>query len=185
MAYGVNWVFERGRMGDYQAGYRKPPAADYPLGLAVAASACFPPLFNPLPAGVTPSELTGGRATPGAERDACIAGMRLTDGGCYDNMGLEPASYLMDGGYSEDLAKSVVADIRTDLDAFSDAEAAVLENHGYLMVDAAIRRHVGDLLPQVPAPLPPLRIPKPEWMDEDRVRRALKDSGRRTVLGRS
>lgn len=255
MAYGVNWVFERGRMGDYQAGYRKPPAPEYPLGRAVAASACFPPLFNPLPAAVTPLELKDGRAAAGPERDDCIAGLRLTDGGCYDNMGLEPvwknhryvlvsdagglftneadqgllwripryqgiqerqaralrkrwlisnfersdgqdldgtywavsggrASYEMEGGYSEELAKTVIADIRTDLDAFSDAEAAVLENHGYLLADAAIRRHVVDLLPPAPTPVPPLRIPQPDWMNEDRVRQALKDSGKRRVLGR-
>jgi NTE family protein len=90
----------------------------------------------------------------------------------------------MDDGYSEELAKSVIADIRTDLDAFSDAEAAVLENHGYLMADAAVRRHVEDLLPQAPAPVPPLRIPQPDWMDEQRVRRALEGSGRRKIFGR-
>src|SRR5512143_1366633 len=232
MAYGVNWVYERGRMGDYQAGYIRPPAPDFPLGRAVAASACFPPLFNPLPAKVAPTELQGGRLEPGPERDACISGLRLTDGGCYDNMGLEPvwknhryvlvsdagglftdeadkglawripryqgiqerqtralrkrwlisnferndgqeldgsywavgggrASYELPGGYSENLAKSVIAEIRTDLDAFSDAEAAVLENHGYLMVDAAIQRHVQDLLP---SPVPELRVPHPDWM---------------------
>jgi NTE family protein len=253
MAYGVNWVFERGRMGDWQAGYKKPPAPGFPVGRAVAASACFPPVFNPLPIALTPAELSGGSAKAGPERDACINGLRLTDGGCYDNMGLEPvwknhryvlvsdagglftsqgdsgllwripryyglqerqtralrkrwliasferhdeqeldgsywavgggrASYELPGGYSEDLAKTVIAEIRTDLDAFSDAEAAVLENHGYLMADAAIQRHVKDLLP--PAPVPPLRIPFPDWMDEARVRDALKDSGRRKILGR-
>jgi len=255
MVYGVNWVFERARMGDYQAGYLKPPSADFPLGRAVAASACFPPLFNPLHAGATAAELRDGRAVPGPERDACIAGLRLTDGGCYDNMGLEPvwkshryvlvsdagglftneadqgllwripryqgiqerqtralrkrwlisnferndgqdldgsywavgggrASYDREGGYSEELAKTVIADIRTDLDAFSDAEAAVLENHGYLMADAAISRYVEDLLPGSPAPAPPLLIPHPEWMDEDRVRAALKKSGSRKIFGR-
>jgi NTE family protein len=252
MAYGVNWVFERERMGDWQAGYVKPPPAGFPLGRAVAASACFPPLFNPLPIALPPAALRAGRAKAGPARDACIAGLRLTDGGCYDNMGLEPvwkshryvlvsdagglftdegdrgllwripryqgiqerqtralrkrwlvssfertdgqaldgsywavsggrASYEQEGGYSEDLAKTVIAGIRTDLDAFSDAEAAVLENHGYLMADAAIVRHVEALLP---APVPPLRVPHPEWMDDARVRAALKDSGRRRILGR-
>lgn len=255
MAYGVNWIYERDRMGDWQAGYKRPPAPDFPLGRAVAASACFPPVFNPIPAGVPPAELQGGRAKPGAERDACISGLRLTDGGCYDNMGLEPvwkthryvlvsdagglftnqgdsgllwrlpryqgiqerqtralrrrwlisnferndgqdldgsywsvsgdrASYELPDGYSEDVAKTVIADIRTDLDAFSDAEAAVLENHGYLMADAAIQRYVKDLVPQPPLPVPTLRIPYPDWMDEARVRHALKDSGSRRLLGR-
>jgi hypothetical protein len=53
------------------------------------------------------------------------------------------------------------------------------------MADAALRRHVEDLLPPPPAPVPPLQVPQPEWMEEDRVRRALKDSGRRKILGRS
>ena len=249
MAYGVNWVFERGRMGDYQAGYKEPLAPTYPLGRAIAASSCFPPVFNPLPAGIDPTELVGGKALPGPERDACIRGLRLTDGGDYDNMGLEPvwksheyvlvsdagglftnegdkgllwripryqgiqerqsralrkrwlisnfilgeikgtywavgggvASYGFSNGYSEDLAKDVIAEIRTDLDAFSDAEAAVLENHGYLMADAAIRKHADSLIQQ---PLPPVQIPHPDWMDERRVREALKDSGKRRVLGR-
>jgi NTE family protein len=102
--------------------------------------------------------------------------------GSYWAVGGGRASYELPGGYSEDLAKTVVAEIRTDLDAFSDAEANVLENHGYLMADAAIQRHVKDLLP--PAPVPQLRIPYPDWMDEPRVRAALEDSGRRKILGR-
>lgn len=249
MAYGVNWVFERGRMGDYQAGYQRPPAAAFPLGRAVAASACFPPVFNPLPAGLAPGELQGGKAPLGPERDECIRGLHLTDGGDYDNMGLEPvwkdhayvlvsdagglftnqgdrglgwripryqaiqerqaralrrrwlissfdlndldgtywavgssrAAYERTGGYPEDLARTVIAEIRTDLDAFTDAEAAVLENHGYWLADAAIERYAPSLLgPDAP----PARAPYPDWMDESRVRQALKDSGKRKILGR-
>ena len=248
MAYGVNWVFERGRMGDYQAGYKVPPPTTYPLGRAVAASSCFPPVFNPLPARINPTELLGGKALPGAKRDACIRGLRLTDGGDYDNMGLEPvwksheyvlvsdagglftdegdkgliwripryqgiqerqsqalrrrwlisnfdlgeikgtywavsggvASYGFSTGYSEDLAKDVIAEIRTDLDAFSDAEAAVLENHGYLMADAAIQKYAVCLIRDSL----PIQIPHPSWMDEKRVREALKESGKRRIFGR-
>jgi NTE family protein len=249
MAYGVNWVYERGRLGDYQAGYQRPPAAGFPLARAVAASACFPPVFNPLPAGVTPGELQGGKAPLGPERDECIRGLHLTDGGDYDNMGLEPvwkdhafvlvsdagglftsqgdrglawripryqaiqerqaravrkrwlissfdlndldgtywsvgssrSAYERAGGYAADLARTVIAEIRTDLDAFSDAEAAVLENHGYWLADAAIHRYAPALLG---AGAPPARDPHPEWMDEAKVRAALKDSGRRKTLGR-
>ena len=145
----------------------------------------------------------------------CLSDFRLTDGGAYDNMGLEPvwkghagvlvsdagglftqegdqgllwripryqgiqerqaralrkrwliasfgegtlegtywsvggaaAHYAPDArGYSEALSREVIAEIRTDLDAFSDAEAAVLENHGYLLADAALSRHVPALL---------------------------------------
>lgn len=251
MAFGVNWVFERTRMGDYQAGYIQPPPSDWPVGTAVAASACFPPVFNPLPMHFTASEYTGGHAPRGPARDAALSDLRLTDGGDYDNLGLEPVwndhafvlssdggstfefapdtnlfsriqryvsivenqaralrkrwlissfiANVMDGtywgvasarssydpddtaGYSKALATEMIDTIRTDLDAFSEAEAAVLENHGYLLADVAIRRHVRDLLP---SEAPPLAVPHPAWMDEARVRAALAGSGKQTVLGR-
>jgi NTE family protein len=249
MAFGVNWVFGRTRMGDYQAGYAV-PRYDYPLARAVAASSCFPPVFNPLPIGLSPSDLTGGKASRGPERDALIAGLRLTDGGNYDNLGLEPVwkshktILCSDGGlvfdseadhglfwrlkrylsiidnqslalrkrwliggfidglfegtywgiasavesfevdvspaYSKDFAKRVIARVRTDLDAFSDAEIAVLENHGYTLAEAAIRRHLPQLLPN---PVPPFALPHP-WIPEDEARRLLRDSGKSTLLGR-
>lgn len=84
-------------------------------------------------------------------------------------------------GYSKDLARDVIAKIRTDLDAFSEAEAAILENHGYYLADAAIRKHVTQLLPD---PLPELRPPHPQWVDEARVREALRESSRRKICGR-
>jgi NTE family protein len=93
MAYGVNWVFERARVGDYQAGYLS-PSPDWPLARAVAASSCFPPVFDPLPIELDPKQLVGGDAPVGSERDARIKGLRLTDGGVYDNMGLEPHQEL-------------------------------------------------------------------------------------------
>src|SRR5262245_10588053 len=89
MAFGVNWIFTRDRMGDYLAGYMK-PSEDFPLARAVAASACFPPVFNPLPLQLPPGSLKGGSAPPGPARDSALADLRLTDGGAYDNMGLEP-----------------------------------------------------------------------------------------------
>jgi NTE family protein len=256
MAWGVSWTFTRDWMGDYQAGYMPPPK-DFPLGTAVAASACFPPLFDPLRLRLNPADLKQGCAPRGKERDACLSDFRLTDGGDYDNMGLEPvwkshavvlvsdagglfteesdkgllwripryqgiqerqaralrkrwliASFsqgTLDGtywsvassasqyedegrafpGYSKALAREVIADIRTDLDAFSDAEAAVLENHGYLLADAALRRHVPALLPD---PVPPPTVPHPDWFPplrtEDAIRAALKDSGKRNTWGR-
>jgi NTE family protein len=251
MAFGVDWVFERTRMGDYQAGYIQPPPSDWAVGTAVAASACFPPVFNPLPIHFAPADYTGGHAPKGTQRDAALSDLRLTDGGDYDNLGLEPvwndhafvlssdggstfefapdqnlfsriqryvsivenqaralrkrwliSSFIagvMDGtywgvasarssydpddsiGYSKALAADVIDTIRTDFDAFSDAEAAVLENHGYLLADIAMRRHVRDLLP---SPVPALAIPHPAWMDEARVRRALAGSRKRTLPGR-
>src|SRR5579859_7960760 len=56
---------------------------------AVAASSCFPPVFRPLPLHLAPSDLSGGKAV-GPGRDALVQQLALSDGGVYDNMGLEP-----------------------------------------------------------------------------------------------
>jgi NTE family protein len=251
MSYGVNWTFTRERTGDYQAGYMIPPV-DWPLARAVAASSCFPPVFDPLPIDVQPTQLSGGRALAGPARSACIKDLRLSDGGVYDNMGLEPVwksaatvlvsdgggvfthsgddgwfwrlgryidiqgnqgealrkrwlmsnfnATLMSGaywgigsftghyghdapkGYSETLVDERISNIRTDLDAFSEAEASVLENHGYLLTDAAITTHA----PQLVAVSAKLSVPNSRWMDEATVRNALKESGKRKLpFGRS
>ncbi len=252
MAWGVSWLFSRARIGDYQIGYRAP--GEMSVGRAVAASACFPPLMGPMRLRVDADAFTGGQAPRDERFQRCARDLRLTDGGVYDNMGLEPvwkdhavvlvsdagaifsaegdkgllwripryqaiqerqaralrkrwliasfqqgalagtywsvgsasSSYGSDlAGYSKSLARDVVAGIRTDLDAFSDAEAAVLENHGYTLTDAALERHVGDLLPR---PLPPRELPHPEWFpparSEDQIRTALAGSWTRKTFGR-
>ncbi|MDP9380679.1 MAG: patatin-like phospholipase family protein [Chloroflexota bacterium] len=102
LVYGVNWTFRQDRIGDYQAGWSRQPA--YPLARAVAASSCFPPVFDPMVVGLGPDELKRGQAERKARsatdperrkrlmeaRDKLVAGLRLSDGGLYDNMGLEP-----------------------------------------------------------------------------------------------
>ena len=251
MAFGVNWVFTKHQVGDYRAGYLR-PAPPWPVARAVAASSCFPPIFSPLPLDLRPDQLVGGTVGRSPKRDALIAGLRLTDGAVYDNMGLEPvwkshavvlvsdggASFgfetapswfrrlrrytaIIDnqarsirkrwlissftrrtrkgaywgigsiakgngeqgsGGYSKGLVEEVISQVRTDMDAFSEAEIAVLENHGYLVADAAIRRYAQ---PLVPPTVMPLAIPHKQWMGEEAVRLALKDSHRRKLpLGR-
>jgi NTE family protein len=82
-------------------------------------------------------------------------------------------------GYSPALARDVIAAMRVDYDACSDAEAAVLENHGYLLADAAIQTH----LPALRATVAPLLVPHPSWLGEQKVRAALRDSGRKMFLG--
>lgn len=251
MAFGVNWVFEKRRVGDYQAGYVSPPP-DWPVARAVAASSCFPPVFNPLPIRLGPDQFRGGKVPAGPNRDAAMADLRLTDGGNYDNMGLESVwkthavVLVSDGGatfdfeadknliwrlsrytaiqgnqavalrkrwlisnfiagvlegtywgmgsptanygpgapdgYSRTLIEGVISEVRTDMDAFSEAEIAVLENHGYLLAEAAIRRHAPGLIEPFVAPF---AIPHPEWMDEARVAEALHGSHKwRLPLGR-
>jgi NTE family protein len=249
LAYGVNWIFTRPKSGDYQAGYLSPTPADWKISTAVAASSCFPPVFKPIDLHLDPKKLTGGKAN-GPDRDCIVRGLTLSDGGVYDNLGLEPIwkthktvlssdggalfdfradknfigqvkryfaipedqalalrkrwlissfengsldgafwgigsareSYKVSDGYSKKLATEVIGCIRTDLDAFSEAEAAVLENHGYWLADAGVSVHLPS--PLKPSPYPALRIPHPKWKDEQIVREALKDSWKRTALGR-
>jgi NTE family protein len=249
MSYGVNFVFERARVGDYRLGYAD-AGGDWDVARAVAASSCFPPVFNPLPLDRSPAAFKRGTARrEGGDSDAALD-VRLSDGGLYDNLGLEPvwkdhqtvlvsdggaaftragdgglfqrlgryldivanqaaalrkrwlisnfvegamsgtywgigsatASYARGGaGYAADLVEEMIAPIRTDLDAFSAAESAVLENHGYALADAAVATHLPHLVaPDAPAAAPP----NPTWLDEGAIRAALAGSSARRLLGR-
>jgi NTE family protein len=72
-------------------------------------------------------------------------------------------------GYSAAVAADI-AGLRTDINTFSPAETAILENHGYLVADAALATYVPSLWSADIPPLPPY----PEWMGpEQRVRAAL------------
>ena len=248
MYFGVNFVFERTRAGDYRLGYAPPPES-WDVARAVAASSCFPPVFNPLPLDLPPDRFKKGSGG-GTRAPADPPDLRLSDGGLYDNLGLEPVwknhrtvlvsdggavfgsagdgglfqrlgryvdiidnqavalrkrwliSNFIDGtmagtywgigsatssygrggsGYPPELVDEVIAPVRTDLDAFSEAETAVLENHGYAVADAAIATH----LPHLGDPGPPPPVPpNPRWLDETQVRTALADSAGRSLLGR-
>lgn len=102
--------------------------------------------------------------------------------GAYIGIGSAPRNYERAArGYSKPLVDDVISEVRTDLDYFSKAEAAVLQNHGYLLADVALRRHAPQLCDDS-AREP--REPYPPWMDEERVRAALRDSHRRRKLGR-
>jgi NTE family protein len=246
MCYGVNFVFERARVGDYRLGYAE-AGGDWDVARAVAASSCFPPVFNPLPLDRPAAAFKRGSAP---SDDAARLDVRLSDGGLYDNLGLEPvwkdhrtvlvsdggaaltnagdgglfqrlgryvdivanqaaalrkrwlisnfiegamsgtywgigsatASYGSAGaGYPPELVDEVIAPIRTDLDAFSAAECAVLENHGYALADAAIATHLPELMP---AGAPTAAPPNPDWLDPTAVRAALAGSAVRRILGR-
>jgi NTE family protein len=249
VVFGVDWIYSKDKAGDYEAGYKEAGLDSIKIAYATAASACFPPVFAPLDPLVKGSELKGGLAV-GKDADTCRDRIRLSDGGVYDNMGLEPiwknaetllvsdagglfeyapdrgtisdikrypdimgnqaralrkrwliSSFLgglgpggrasLKGtywstasdrsryvigdttGYSPDIAR-LIAQIRTDLDDFSGAEAAILENHGYLLADVAIKVH----LPVLYKSQPPIVVPYGDWMDEKRVRDALKDSAK-------
>ncbi len=90
MAFGANFIFDRERVGSYLAGYA--PSSEFTLAQAVAASACFPPLFGPMRIDRAAERFKGGRA-PGLSAEArkqILSDLHVTDGGVYDNMGLEP-----------------------------------------------------------------------------------------------
>jgi len=67
-------------MGEHETGIA--PASDYPISRAVAASSAFPPVFPPLRinADIYPNKLTDY--------------VTLTDGGVYDNLGVNPLLQL-------------------------------------------------------------------------------------------
>lgn len=250
MAFGVDWIYSKDMAGDYQAGYKVTGLESIKIAYAAAASACFPPIFAPLDPLIKANEFKRGSAT-GPEADECRNSIRLSDGGVYDNMGLEPVwknaetllasdaggpfeysgnrgtlsdverypdimgnqalalrkrwlissfeggpgpggkpgltgtywdtglyrSYYPNGdtlGYSKDVAR-LIAHIRTDLDSFSDGEARILENHGYLIADIALKIRV----PKLYTKAPELHIPYPDWLPEGRAKEALKDSSKR------
>lgn len=82
----VLWRFSRPYMGDYRVGLVRNPAVS--LATAVAASSAFPPVLSPVTLPVRESYDPGIAAelTAPEYRDQVV----LSDGGVYDNLGLEP-----------------------------------------------------------------------------------------------
>jgi NTE family protein len=81
----VLWRFSRPYMGDYRVGLVDAP--DVKLSTAVAASSAFPPILSPLTLPITQPV----RPTKGADlnRPTYTTEAVLSDGGVYDNLGLE------------------------------------------------------------------------------------------------
>ena len=259
---GVLWRFSREKLGNYRAGFEPPPET-LRISHAVAASACFPPIFGPM------KLRRKGRETA-----------HLTDGGVYDNTGMQPimdhssvvlisdagAAFnvtvpksigsrimryvdigrnqvgalrrrivlrkldrdyktlrddveidkptgafwrleskrknFLEGasdevlaevaaleddwyGYPDDdegadLLYTHIGEIRTDMDSFTTGESKILENHGYVMADLAIRRHarhLGDLSVD-------FEIPHRDVIDESVAREALRHSHSRLAFWR-
>lgn len=256
MVFMVNWVFERVHVGDYQAGYMT-PSNEWTVAKAVAASSCFPPVFRAMRLHLRGSDVKTGNYH-GADRDALISAINLSDGGVYDNMGLEPvwkdhdtvlvsdgggsyafespalphkqlgryisvarnqalalrkrwlitnfsnpaehpvmrgaywsvrteikgysANGIVHPGYPDDIA-ALAGNIRTDLDAFSEAEQKVLENHGYALANAAIDRYCSKLQ----SSNAPFNAPHPKFWGADThqsIREHLARSHKRNYLGR-
>lgn len=257
LGFGVNWEFQKDKVSDYQLG-EAPTPEDWTLAKAVAASSCFPPIFNPMRIPAENMSFRGGQARR-EERDAwdqVIKSIPLNDGGNYDNLGTEPVwkdhqlvivsdggglfkgesdrgllwrvqryvavvqnqaralrkrwlisnfkAGVMEGayfgvgsarsrygsddaiGYSKAMASESIAEIRTDLDAFSELEIGVLMNHGYLLADKAMTAHVAQRW--LPSEIPPLRVPHPRYlppeMNEAQLTQVLAKSQKQTFLGR-
>ena len=84
---GVLWRFSRDYAADWRVGLW--PTPNLPIALAVGASAAFPPYLSPayidVPAGAITAQQSADLFREPYTRSLC-----LTDGGIYDNLGLEP-----------------------------------------------------------------------------------------------
>lgn len=85
---GALWRFSKPYMRDYRVGEIRNPT--FPLARAVAASSAFPPVLSPLELRLDPDQFTPGSGMD-LQREPFTSHVYLTDGGVYDNLGLETA----------------------------------------------------------------------------------------------
>jgi NTE family protein len=84
----VLWRFSRPFMGDYRVGLIRNPKLE--LAIAVGASSAFPPVLSPVELKLNHSDFDP--ATDGGlQKPPYTTDVILTDGGVYDNLGLETA----------------------------------------------------------------------------------------------
>jgi NTE family protein len=246
MQFRSQWTFDSGqrRFGADPAGHAE--FGDWTIARAAASSSCLPGVFSPMS---IRDRLSGG-TYEGDDAPRLAQSLALSDGGMYDNLGVEPVwqdhetvlvsdagpSFKPDPGlgkiwsqlrfaiilleqatdvrkrwlisnfaakqlhgtywgvasaaedypkpsqhaYSKRFVRDYIAPIRIDLDVFSDGERAVLQNHGYLLVDTALRSHLDGLATAWTEPKPPY----PEWMDEEKAADALRESGKTKLFAR-
>jgi NTE family protein len=88
---GVLFRFSRPYIADYRLGVIKNPKVE--LAVAVAASSAFPPVLSPLRLEfpVSAWEPPSGHAHEDLHREPFLTDVVLSDGGVYDNLGLETA----------------------------------------------------------------------------------------------
>ncbi|MER9465370.1 patatin-like phospholipase family protein [Mesorhizobium sp. M0482] len=91
--------FSKVRLADYTIG--EVPNPDIPLARAVAASSAFPPVLSPVTVDVSPASWQDLKGTQHFGDPAYTRKLSLTDGGAYDNLGLETV---------DDFATIVVSD---------------------------------------------------------------------------
>jgi NTE family protein len=85
---GVLWRFSKPYMRDYRVGEVESPRVK--LAVAVAASAAFPPVLSPVVLKLDESAYTPGSGLD-LQHPPFTTKVVLTDGGVYDNLGLETA----------------------------------------------------------------------------------------------
>ena len=85
---GALWRFCKPYMADYLVGLIPHPKV--PLATAVAASSAFPPFLSPLRMKLNPADFTPDSKCP-LQKAPYTSRVILSDGGVYDNLGLETA----------------------------------------------------------------------------------------------
>jgi NTE family protein len=85
---GSLWRFSKPYMADWQVGLVKNPTVG--LAVAVGASSAFPPVLSPAHLTLDPNSFEPGSGT-GLQQPPYTTNVLLTDGGVYDNLGLETA----------------------------------------------------------------------------------------------
>src|SRR3954470_20092689 len=88
---GALFRFSRPYMADYRVGMIPNPTTE--LAVAVAASSAFPPVLSPLKMELDPEawQPASGQASEDLHKEPYLSEAVLTDGGVYDNLGLETA----------------------------------------------------------------------------------------------
>jgi NTE family protein len=84
----VLWRFSKPYMRDYRVGEVKNPNIE--LAVAVSASSAFPPVLSPVELKLHSSDFTPGSGQD-LQQEPYTTDVVLTDGGVYDNLGLETA----------------------------------------------------------------------------------------------
>lgn len=107
---GSLWRFSRPYMADWQVGQWKNP--QIPLAVAVAASSAFPPVLSPctLDLDTPPDPVVPGAPVPPYQKIPFISHAVLSDGGVYDNLGLETAFKRCDTLLVSDGGMKIAAD---------------------------------------------------------------------------
>jgi NTE family protein len=88
---GALFRFSKAFVADYRVGTIRNPTIE--LAVAVAASSAFPPVLSPLKLELDPGEWepASGLASEDLHKEPYLSEAVLTDGGVYDNLGLEAA----------------------------------------------------------------------------------------------